>query len=129
MYALDTNILVYAYDKSENLSEQAINLINPNACVSNFVFQEFIFQLTKRKVPKVHLMKVAIDLLDILWLTRVDKDIYRHAYFLIRRCDFSLEDAIVVADAVLNNCNVLYSRDMQNGQMIDKKLRIINPFR
>jgi len=129
MYALDTNILVYAYDRSEDLSETAINLINPNACISNFVFQEFIFQLTKRKVPKVHLMKVAIDLLDILWLTRVDKDIYKYAYFLIRRYDFSLADAIVIADAILNNCNILYSRDMQNGQMIDKKLIIIDPFR
>lgn len=128
-YVLDTNILVYAFEKSdEKLSNTAIKLINPEAFISNYVFQEFLFQLKKIIGDKKMVMSTAIALLDTLKLTDVNKDTYRYANYLLKKYDFQFSDAIIVSDALLNKCDVLYTRDMQDRQLIEKKLRIVNPF-
>jgi predicted nucleic acid-binding protein len=37
-------------------------------------------------------------------------------------------DSLIVAAALDTNCKALYSEDMQNGQVIEGKLTIMNPF-
>jgi predicted nucleic acid-binding protein len=34
----------------------------------------------------------------------------------------------MIASALECNCDVLYSEDMQNGQIMEDKLKIVNPF-
>ncbi|MEY8759453.1 PIN domain-containing protein [Chryseobacterium tongliaoense] len=130
-YSLDTNILIYAFEKSDYyISEIAINLIRPGASISNYTFQEFLFKLTKKGILKKDISKMGIDLLNILNLNRVDKDTYRYAHHLMIKHNFQLGDSIIVADAILNGYNILYSQDdMGHHGLIDKKLKIINPFK
>ena len=47
---------------------------------------------------------------------------------LIKRFDFQIFDAFIVASALEGNCNLLYSEDMQHGLKVDG-LIILNPFR
>jgi predicted nucleic acid-binding protein len=44
------------------------------------------------------------------------------------RNGYSYWDSLILAVALENNCSILYTEDMQDGQMIDDKLRILNPF-
>jgi len=37
-------------------------------------------------------------------------------------------DSLVIATALLNGCDILYSEDLHEGQLIEDKLTIINPF-
>jgi predicted nucleic acid-binding protein len=37
-------------------------------------------------------------------------------------------DALIIATALENNCNILYSEDMHHNQLIENKLKIINSF-
>ena len=129
-YALDTNILVYALDIVDCMfPEIAIALITPEAYISNHVFQEFLFQLHKaRRIEKRKTFKLALKTLNIMKLSSVNKDTYRYAYHLMTKYGFQLSDSIIVSDAILNNCNILYSRDMQHNQKVDNKIIIINPF-
>jgi len=46
------------------------------------------------------------------------KDKYKYSYY----------DCLIISTALLNNCDTLYSEDMQHGQLIENKLEIINPF-
>jgi predicted nucleic acid-binding protein len=48
---------------------------------------------------------------------------------IAERFGLSIYDAMIVAAALLAGCNILYSEDMQDGAMIDRQLRICNPFR
>jgi predicted nucleic acid-binding protein len=41
---------------------------------------------------------------------------------------FSFYDCLIIAAAIESNCSVLFSEDMSNGQIIDNKLKIVNPF-
>jgi predicted nucleic acid-binding protein len=37
-------------------------------------------------------------------------------------------DTNVLVAAMENNCNTLYSEDLHHGQLIENKLKIVNPF-
>jgi len=43
------------------------------------------------------------------------------------RYGYSYWDSLIIATALQNNCGILYSEDMQHDQLIEDRLRIINP--
>ena len=42
---------------------------------------------------------------------------------------YAMFDALIIASALRANCSTLWSEDMQDGIVIDGRLRIANPFR
>jgi len=48
---------------------------------------------------------------------------------LAERLGLSIYDGMIVASALLSGCAILYTEDMQDGQVIDRRLTIRNPFR
>jgi len=44
------------------------------------------------------------------------------------RYGFSFYDSLIISAALESDCKVLYSEDLHNGQIIEKKLKIQNPF-
>jgi len=42
---------------------------------------------------------------------------------------FSFYDSLIVSAALACNCAILYSEDMHHGQLIEDRLKIINPFK
>ena len=47
---------------------------------------------------------------------------------LVSKYDFQIFDGIIIAAALEANCDILYSEDMQNEQIIENTLKIVNPF-
>lgn len=47
---------------------------------------------------------------------------------IVERYGFSLYDSMIVASALEHGCRTLYSEDLQHGQIIEKRLKVINPF-
>ena len=37
-------------------------------------------------------------------------------------------DSLIIAAALAADCNILYTEDMQHGQVINGKLTLLNPF-
>jgi predicted nucleic acid-binding protein len=48
---------------------------------------------------------------------------------IAERYALSIYDSMIVASALLSDCTLLISEDMQDQQVIEKKLTIRNPFR
>jgi predicted nucleic acid-binding protein len=46
----------------------------------------------------------------------------------MKRYKFSFHDSVIVASALHVRCKILYSEDLQHGQVIEKQLRVANPF-
>ena len=42
---------------------------------------------------------------------------------------FSYWDSLIIASALENECDTLYTEDMQDGLIIEGKLTIVNPFK
>jgi len=47
---------------------------------------------------------------------------------LVGKYDFQIFDGIIIAAALEADCDILYSEDMQDGQIIENVLKIVNPF-
>jgi predicted nucleic acid-binding protein len=58
----------------------------------------------------------------------VDENTIRKSAEIALRYQFSNWDSLIIAAALLADCTILYSEDMQHSQVIEKKLVIINPF-
>ncbi len=50
------------------------------------------------------------------------------AWMLLDRYRFSYFDSLILTSALAANCQILYSEDLQHGQVIDGRLTIISPF-
>jgi predicted nucleic acid-binding protein len=60
-------------------------------------------------------------------VVKTDLECHRTASRLRSTHQFSFWDSLIVAAALEADCPLLYSEDMQHGQMIDQKLTILNP--
>ena len=131
----DTNVLVYAFDKSEPeksaISKKLIHDFgeNGNLVLSTQVLQEFYVTLTK--VGKALLTQeeageIVNDFAEFP-LIQVDKNIISRAMKRHQDRAFSFWDAMIVEAALQSGCAQLLSEDMQDGLVIGS-LTIRNPF-
>jgi predicted nucleic acid-binding protein len=58
----------------------------------------------------------------------VTADTIREAVRLAARYQLSHWDSLIVAAALLAECETLYSEDLQHRQVFDDRLTVINPF-
>ena len=128
--ALDTNILIYLYDDSDerkrNISE---SLILDRPIIGSQVISEFL-NVTKRllKLPKNELMDKANKLFRVCEIVSMNQMTITKAKDLIIKYDFQLFDSLIVASALQANCTILYSEDLHHNLLVENQLRIINPF-
>ncbi len=127
---VDTNVLVYALT-ADPRSAAAERLLAKGCGTSVQALNEFA-NIARRKLGMSwREVEDAIAAIRVLCRAILPVDIETHADGLIiaRRDGLSIYDALMVAAALRGGCNVLWSEDMQNGRVIDGRLRIINPFR
>ena len=59
----------------------------------------------------------------------VTKDTIFAALDLNKRYGYSYYDCLMLASGLENNCEIIFSEDMGDGQVIESKLKIINPYK
>jgi predicted nucleic acid-binding protein len=133
---LDTNILVYAYDRSAGDKHTvAVKLLeecweNETGCLSIQVLQEFFVIITRKvATPLDHqtARQIVADLSH--WrLQSPDASDLLQAIDLQQSYRLSFWDAMVVQSATLLGCKQLLSEDLNHGQVYGK-VQVINPFR
>jgi predicted nucleic acid-binding protein len=133
---VDTNILVYAFDKSptpkKRIAQRLMHELmdEDRLRVSTQVLQELFVTLT-RKVSRCCSTEEALALLEDLsaWpLMTVDYAAIRAAIGLAEQAQLSFWDALVVVAAARAGAAVLYTEDLNDGQEI-LGVRISNPFK
>ena len=126
----DTNVLIYAIAQSDPRGSRAEALLAGGGVVSVQVLNEFV-SVTRRKMrmPWKDVTE-ALDALRVLCPSPVPITISVHETGLKIAEDHGYEiyDALVIAAALEAHCVTLYSKDLQNGQIIGGKLTIRNPF-
>jgi predicted nucleic acid-binding protein len=55
-------------------------------------------------------------------------EIHDAGIHLAERYRLSVYDAMIAAAALLAECETLFSEDLQNGLVINGRLRVVNPF-
>ena len=134
---LDTNVLLYMFD-TDSPSKQftSIKLVRSaveqgDAVISYQVVQETLNALTsklKKIVSPSHANQIFDAVLVPLWSVQPKREIFQRGMEIHNRFRYSFYDSLIIGAALSANCEVLYSEDMQHGQVIDQ-LTIINPYR
>lgn len=126
---LDSNVLVYAFT-ADRRAVTARTLLERDAVISVQGLNEFA-NVARRKLGRTWAeVRDALDSIRDVCRTVVPLDIETHADALriAERYGYGIFDALMISSAVRADCKVLWSEDMQDGQVIDKRLRIANPF-
>ena len=130
---VDTNIWLYAFmDQDSQKSTIAKEIIENNIgkiCLSVQVLNEICINLLKKANYSEKEIKILIRNLDStfeIYPIRVEDCIT--ASKIREKFYISFWDSLIIASALNNECNLIYSEDMQNNQEIEDKLKIINPF-
>jgi len=125
----DTNIVVYAEADDERKAALARAIIENSPVISTQVINETIAALTtKYGFSRAEAYEVAGALLDLCEVAAVDHTTVREAMALAARYRLSHGDALIAAAALQAGCEVLYTSDLQRGQVIAERLTVVNPF-
>jgi predicted nucleic acid-binding protein len=126
----DTNVFLYAIIQDDPRSDRAEELIAQGGTVSVQVLSEFAaVARRKTKMPWVEIRR-ALDGIKALCPDPlpITLDTHAEALTIAERDGYRIYDALIVASALEARCTILYSEEMQDGQTIDGKLTIRNPF-
>ncbi|MDQ2695491.1 MAG: PIN domain-containing protein [Pseudomonadota bacterium] len=126
---LDSNVVLYALGDDEGKRRVATALLEAQPVLSTQVLNECSHVL-RRKLGWTP-GRVAETLSSILVLARVvDVGLpeIRSAWALAERYGYSHFDCLIIAAALGADCPVLYTEDVQSDQVVDNRLKIVNPF-
>jgi predicted nucleic acid-binding protein len=128
---LDTNLLIYAHTNVDVPKQQKIQALitHENTVISTQVFKESASVLHK---------KFGFSWQDIQMVLKdmeQNNEVHINALTtILRACGvakqygFAFYDSLIVAAALEAGCELLYSEDLQHGQIIEKSLTVKNPF-
>jgi predicted nucleic acid-binding protein len=127
---LDSNVLLYLALEDQRKAARSEELLVQGGMISVQVLNE-IANVARRKYQKPW-----AEIEDFLGLIRsflrvmpVTLEIHEMGLALAQRHGFAIYDSMLVSAALSGGCDVLWSEDMQDGLLIDSRLRIANPFK
>ncbi len=125
----DSNVLLYLLDKDDVKKAKAEEILFSNPVVSTQVVNENIHVAHKKfHLPKTEIFNHVENIFIKCHVKTVSPDSIQLACIIFDKYQYGYYDCLIIASAIENDCKILYSEDLQHNQLIDKKLRIINPF-
>lgn len=128
---LDSNILIYLYSEDEPEKQIVVNeLYDKSKCaISTQTLNEFCNVCIKKMKKSVEEVKESLkeikenSELEFISDTTIDNALFLHSKYF-----YSYWDSLMLSSALEHNCSIIYSEDMQHGQIIENTLKIVNPF-
>jgi len=97
--------------------------------ISTQVINESISVLVRKYSFSLHdACEVAESMMSLCEVVPVDVAVVSEAMRLGKSHSLSHWDALIVAAPLLAGCGILYSEDLQHGQVFDGRLKVVNPF-
>lgn len=130
---LDTNVLLYTLDQKDRERQTRARMIlrstaeNDNPVISTQILQEFYVASTSKLGVDALLAKSIVHSFEHMEVVQVDPHLIGEAIDVSILNQISFWDALVIAAAESAKCSILYSEDLNHGQII-RGVRIENPF-
>jgi len=131
---VDTNVFVYAYSDDDILKHKTAKKLLQNDLAEDFVIvstqilNEFYSVMSKSKSSHQEIANHLKEIAKQTYVKSVTIESIELCLKIKEKYHFSWWDSLVLTSALENECSVLYSEDLQNGQIIESSLKIINPF-
>ena len=125
----DTNVLLYLLSADTAKADQAEELLAIGGTISVQVLNEFVAVASRKlRLSWAEIREILAQIRAVCAVKPISIETHEGALRLADRYGFSIYDALIVSAALLADCKTLHSEDMQNGQVIERKLTIRNPF-
>ena len=130
---LDTNTVIYSYSEDEPEKQKIANDIleqyNNQIIISNQVINELSNTLFRKfKLNADEVRETVLELNDNFPIVNFNLHTQLKAIELKGKYQLQFYDSMILATALENGCNIVFSEDMQHNQVIENRLTIINPF-
>ncbi len=135
-FFLDTNILVYTFDRADSSKRRKANellarvLETHRGIISYQVIQEFLNVATRKfsdpmTVPEaqLYLARILMPLCEVY----PDAGLYSQARSIAGESGMAFYDALIVSSAITAGCETVWTEDLQHGRRIGT-VTIRNPF-
>ena len=126
---LDSNIVLYLASEDLPKADRAQELVAQGGTISVQVLNE-IANISRRKMG-LSWAETRNFLLMIRGLLKVEPitiEIHDVGISLAERYQLSVYDSMIVSAALCAECETLLSEDLQDGLLINGRLRVFNPF-
>lgn len=130
---LDTNVLLYTLDQNDRDRQKRARMIlrsiaeNDYPVISTQILQEFYVASTSKLGVDPLLAKSIVHSFEHMEVVQVDPHLIGEAIDVSILNRTSFWDALVIAAAESAKCSLLYTEDLNHGQII-RGVRIENPF-
>lgn len=133
---VDTNVIVYAYDRDAGKKHRlALDIMKDLwhsglGTLSTQILQEFFVTLTKKikKPLKIPVVRETVRRLSKWDVLLVDTETIIRATELQARYGYSFRDSLIIASAIAGGAKTILSEDLSDGQTIEG-VTIRNPFK
>lgn len=132
---VDANVLVYAFDASSGAKHTAAQQLlerlwdSGGGCLSVQILQEFFVTVTRKVAEPLTVDEAADRMREFaVWkvFTPTANDVLA-AIALHKQAQLNYWDAMVVGAAAELGCDVLWTEDLKDGQLL-RGVRVRNPF-
>jgi len=125
----DTNILLYLLSGDSDKADRAEALLVAGGVISVQVLNEFA-SVASRKLGMswAEIREVLEVVRAVCRVEPVSLETHDRGVALSERYEFSIYDSMILASALLAGCGVLLTEDLQDGQEIEGRLTVRNPF-
>jgi predicted nucleic acid-binding protein len=127
--SFDTNVVLYLLSADATKADRAEALLAAGGTISVQVLNEFAaVALRKLHVSWPEIREALEPVRAVCSVEPLSIQTHGQATKIAERYGLSVCDSLIAAAALLAGCKTLYSEDMQDGQVIERKLTIRNPF-
>lgn len=129
---IDTNIWVYLYSDTAKsiVVKQIIETNFEDIVISTQVMTELYNVLVKKNFKtRIEASQIINEISQNFTVCGINPEMVIKASEISIKFQYSIYDSLIIAAALINQCNIVYTEDLQHNQTIDQKIKIINPFK
>ena len=124
----DTNVLLYLLSKDSAKADRAEALLAAGGVINVQVLNEFVSVASRKlAMPIPEIREILSTIRTVCIVNPLDIETHELGLDLVERYGFSIYGGLLVAAALHARCTVLYTEDLQQGQVINQMV-IRNPF-
>jgi predicted nucleic acid-binding protein len=125
----DTNIILYLLSSDAAKADRAEEVLSGGGRVSVQVLNEFAAVASRKlALDWAAISEILEQVRAVCGVEPITIATHERGVAVASRYGLHVYDAMIVASALLSGCTVLYSEDLQDGQVFDAQLTVQNPF-
>jgi predicted nucleic acid-binding protein len=125
----DSNVVLYLMSEDDAKADQAEDLIGQGGHISVQVLNESAsIMIRKLKMTHDEVCEVLATVRAVCQVDPLTEATHELGMRIAQRYRLSIYDAMIAASALAAGCKTLFSEDMQDGLLINRRLTVRNPF-